>query len=314
MTKQLSLIEQLQPTEKSLIQAVNQYKAHMLKRASDVIRNASPEKQEQFLMRTVASIIKNDNLRECFNSPEGRYSIFQLVDDCLKTGLELDKHVYAIPYGKKSNNIWIKTASFQVNKNGYKALLCGGDKPIFKNLLSGVIYEKEANNIKINRATGEVDHPVFIGADRGSAIGAWVQAVHLDGHLEAEYYPISYVENIRNNHSKPYKKYLEALDDFNTKKSKFKPELPAWLSDPIPMIEKTAIKAFCRPYADVCEALQSAYYTEGDEIIDAKQNIDEVAETIIDNAINNMENAEIIEAEPAKKQEVKKENDDGSLF
>jgi recombinational DNA repair protein RecT len=314
MTKQLSLIEQLQPTKSSLWDTVSKHKEDMLMCACDSIKDAPKEKQDQFLIQTIANIIKNDKLKECFESPEGRYSIFELVNDCLKTGLELDKHIYPIPYSKKVNDRWVKTVQSQINKAGYKAQLCGGSKPILKNLLSGVVYEKETNDIKINRATGEVDHPVFIGADRGKPVGAWVQAVHLDGHLEAEYYPISYVENIRNNHSKPYKKYLEALNDFNTKKSKYKPELPAWLSDPIPMIEKTAIKAFCRPYADVCEALQSAYYTEGDEIIDAKQNIDEVADAIVENAINNMENAEIIEPEPAKKQEVKKEDDDENLF
>lgn len=282
MSNNLSLIEQMQPTEKSLVEVVNKYKNHLLKRASDNIRKQTPDKQEQFLMRTVASIIKNENLKECFNSPEGKYSVFELVDDCLKTGLELEKHVYPVPYGKKvkrgNNDVWIKTASFQIKRQGFHALLCGGDKPIFKNLLSGIVYEKEKDLIKINRATGEIDHPVFIGEDRGKVIGVWVQAIHLDNHKEAEYYPISYIHNIRNNHSKTYNDYIAK-----------KVNSCAWVTDPIPMIEKTAIKAFCRPYADVCEALQNAYYSEGDEIIEKPGNIEETAEIILDSTIDRLD-------------------------
>ena len=141
-------IEKLQPSENSLIEMVNFFKDKLLKRASDDIRLISPDAQDKFLMRTVASIIKNDALKECFNSVQGKISIYSLIDDCLKTGLELDKHAYAIPYGKKiksgNNDIWIKEAHFEIKRQGFHALLCGGDKPIFKNLLSGVVYEKRS--------------------------------------------------------------------------------------------------------------------------------------------------------------------------
>lgn len=298
--KQLSLIDQLQPTEKSLLEAVNKYKNHLLKRASDTIRNATTEKQNQFLMRTVASIVQNDNLKECFNSPEGRYSVFELIDSCLKTGLELDKHAYAVPYGKKvkrgNNDTWIKTASFQVKDRGYHALLCGGKKRIFKDLRWGIVYENEKNNIKINRATGEVDHPICVDSDRGKPVGVWVQCRKLDDIKEVEFYPKSYIENIRNNHSKIYQDYISK-----------KINSCVWITDEIPMWIKTAIKSFCRPFADVCEALQSAYYSEGDDIIEKTINVEDVAHTILDNAIEKFDQ-EVEKEKPEKPIEIKKDN------
>jgi recombinational DNA repair protein RecT len=299
--KELSPIESLRPTEKSLMQMVDVYKDRMLKRASDELRKSTPEKHEQFLARTVASIIKNENLKDCFNSPEGKVSIYMLIDDCLKTGLELDKHAYAVPYNKKSNNGWVKTASFQINKSGFKALLCGGEKPIFKNLLSGIVYEKEADNVKINRATGDVDHPIFIGDDRGKPVGVWVQAIKLDDTKETEFYPMKYIYGIRDNHSKTYNDYLSK-----------KLSTCAWITDEIQMIDKTALKAFCRPYADVCEALQSALYSEGEEIPEPKKNVSEVAEKILDNALDNYNDQDESDAVIIQEPEQKKDN--GVLF
>jgi len=283
--KELSPIELLQPNEKSLMSMVSTYKDRMMKRASDSLRNSSPDKQDQFLMRTIASIIKNDNLKDCFNTHQGKVSIYMLIDDCLKTGLELEKHAYAIPYSKKvrsgNADIWIKEASFQIKREGYHALLCGGEKPIFKDLLWGVVYEKEKNNIKINRATGEVDHPIFIDEDRGKAIGCWVQAIHLDGKKEAEFYPVSRIFEIRDNHSKTYQDYLAK-----------KVSTSAWVTDEIPMIEKTAIKAFCRPYADVKDELANAFYSEREENIPENvRSMEDIASEIADESIENFKEA-----------------------
>jgi recombinational DNA repair protein RecT len=296
--KQISVIDNLKPNEKSLMTMVSNYRDKMIKRASDSIRLSSPEKQDQFLARTIASIIKNDNLKECFNSHEGKVSIYMLIDDCLKTGLELDKHAYAVPYSKKkSDGTWVKTASFQIKRQGFHALLCGGLKPIFKDLKWGMVYDKEKNDVKIDRASGEIVHNISITEDRGKPVGCWVQAVKLDGSKEAEFYPVSFINKIRDNHSKTYQDYLAK-----------KVSNCAWITDEIQMIEKTAIKSFCRPYADVVEELANALYSECDEIIENKKDISDIAESIIDNAIdslnpennivvNNLEDDEIIENE-----------------
>jgi recombinational DNA repair protein RecT len=297
MNKSTNALEALRPTEPSIMALIMQYKTKMIQRASDSIRKATPAKQDQFLARTIASIVKNENLKECFNSIEGKMSIYTLIDDCLKTGLELDKHAYAIPYSKKTNNGYVKTASFQIKRQGFHALLCGGSKPIFKDLKWGMVYENEKDDVNINRATGEISHPISIDSDRGKPIGCWVQAIKFDGTKEAEFYPISFIYNIRNNHSKTYQDYLAKKIHSCT-----------WITDEIPMIEKTAIKAFCRPYAEVHEELGRAYYSEGDEIIEQKQNIVDKANDIIEDATfrleqeNNNESEIIEEKEPVKEE------------
>ena len=76
---ELSVIANMQPTEQSLLAVVGKFKGHLLKRACETIRAYTKENQEAFLMRTVSNIVKNEKLKECFNSPEGRYSIFNIV-------------------------------------------------------------------------------------------------------------------------------------------------------------------------------------------------------------------------------------------
>lgn len=280
--KQLSVIDGLKQSENSLMKMVDTYKDRLMKRASNELKKAGPDKQEQFMARTVANIIKNEKLKDCFMSPEGKVSIYMLIDDALKTGLELEKHAYAIPYkknaGTKQNPRWVSTASFQIKDRGYHALLCGSEQPIFKDLKWGVVYENEKDNVKIDRASGEISHPVSISDNRGNPVGVWVQATKLDGSKEAEFYPKSFIENIRNNHSKPYQDYVAKKISSCT-----------WITDEIPMWTKTAIKSFCRPYADVVEALQNAYYSEGDNIVDKQKDIADIALDVIDSAIENLD-------------------------
>ena len=304
----LSVIEALQPNESSLTKMIAAWHDKLFARASEELRKAPKDKQDQFLSRLIYSIAKNENLKECFNTPEGKISIFKLVDDCFKTGLSLDTHAYAVPYSKKnSKGVFYKEAHFEIKRQGFHAILCGGDKPIFKDLRWGVVYEKEKADIKINRATGEVNHPIAIESDRGKPIGCWVQSIKLDGITkEAEFYPISYIYNLRDNHSKTYNKYLDDMEKYKAKKIDYQPTAPAWVVDEIPMIEKTAIKAFCRPYADVKEELANAYYSENDndDNYNPSTPIYKLAEKIIDKATVNLgEEAEL-------KRETKEEKPD----
>lgn len=283
-------LQTLEQSEQSLSSMIIQFKDRMLKIACESIQKMSPEKQDQFFLKTVLNITQNEKLSKCFLSPAGKVSIYKLIEDCLTTGLELDKHAYAVPYPKKVKDIWITEAHFEIKRQGFHAMLCGGDKRIFLDLKWGVVYENEKNNIKIDRATGEITHPICIDDDRGKPVGCWVQATKLNETKIAEFYPISYIHNIRDKHSKTYKKYVADLELFNKNPQKNqKPNEPAWLTDEIPMIEKTAIKAFCRPYADVCEALSNAYYSEDYENEPEKSNIINIAENVIDAAIENLD-------------------------
>lgn len=276
-----NMLEALQPNESSIMTLIDKAKPRLMKRASEALQHASPEKQNQFLSRTVAAIVKNEKLAPCFASHEGRVSIYLLIDDALKTGLELDRHAYAVPYprkiGKGQNEHWITEAKFQIKRQGYHALLCGGEKPIFEDLRWGAVYQKDKSP-SIDRATGEVKHSAFIG-ERGEFIGCWVQIIKLNGQKEAEFYPLSYINNIRDKYSKTYQKYLDK------KVSKC-----AWVDSPIPMAEKTAIKAFCSPYADVKDELANALYSERDDFENPNVDRDNesLADKFIDEALGNM--------------------------
>ena len=301
-------LETLKQDEKSISFLISQYKDKMIKRSSDTIRKADPAKQDQFISRMISTIIKDDNLKECFQTIPGKVSIYTLMDDCLRTGLQLGKHVYAIPFSRKYKDGWVKEAKFMVKKEGYHAMLCGGNKPIFKDLKHGIVYEKEKDNIKINRATGEIDHPACIESDPGKPVGCWVQAKKLDGSLEAEFYPIRLIYNIRDHHSKSYQ-------DFKEKKIKSSP----WVTDEEAMIEKTAIKKFCKPYAEVCEELSNAYYSESDDIEEGFKeafNLEEVANSKIDEAINKLDPENTIESDEIIEEEVieEKKEDKKILF
>jgi recombinational DNA repair protein RecT len=298
--KQTTPLQALRPNENSLNALVDHYKDKMLVRASDTIRDMTEDKQDQFLKRTIAAIIKNDNLKDCFKSNEGKVSIYLLIDDCLRAGLELDKHAYAIPYSKKVNNNWIKEAKLMIKKEGYHAILCGGKKPIFKSLEWGIVYEKEADNVKVDRASGEVVHPAFIGSDPGKIIGVWVQATHINNKKEADFYPAKTILSIRDNHSKTYQDYKAG------KKDKFGNIVTSpWITDEPAMILKTAIKAFCKPYADVSEELSSALYNN--DIEEEKKDLSSKAEDLIDSAIDRLDPEKEIKKDVVE--EVVEEND-----
>jgi len=333
--KELSLIENLQSNEKSLWSLVQNYKPQLLKIATESIKNQNKEEQDAFLMKTIISIVKNENLKEVFNSAEGRYSIFEIIRNCLRTGLMLEKHCYAVPQGRKikkgNNDIWIKEARFDIRDRGYHAILVGGNKPIFLELKWDIVYKKDIEEfdklneilIKQNKTpkqfidpvTNEVNHIQAIAEDRGRIIGVWVQCEHLNKKKEAKFFSAKYIESCREK-SQTYQKYIKK--DLNT---------CVWIEFPDQMYIKTAIKSFCKHWADVSEALQNAYYSEKEEEQDYnfdKKPVEDIAEIIIDKQMDNLgENAEIkrnaqeekepeVHDEHMKNKEEKKPN--GSLF
>ena len=228
------------------------------------------------MYRTVTELL-DDNLKDVYKTPEGRLSIFRIIEETTATGLELGKHAYAVPQPIKRGDKWIKKARYDIKRQGYHALLCGGDRPIFKDLRWGAVYEAEKDTCTVNEATGEVSHPVVVGKTRGEIIGVWVQGIIIldkqETKKEATYYPIDAILNIRDTHSEMWDKYKSG----------------PWKDDLVPMAEKTAIKSFCRPYADVKDALAHAIYSEGGESFPSEQDEkprEDIAEAILDDAID----------------------------
>jgi recombinational DNA repair protein RecT len=296
ITPEMQAIVTVDQKRGAIESVIETQKDRLLQNACGYVRSMTPDNQEQFLYRTVTALL-DEKLADCFASPEGKLSVFRIIEETMATGLELGKHAYAVPQPKKVGSNWIKTARYDIKRQGYHALLCGGDKPIFRDLRWGTVYEKDT--CSIDAESGKVHHSVAIVKDRGAVVGVWVQAIIIttdnSSRKEADFYPIAYIENIRDNHSESWKA-------FKAKKISSSP----WETDPVPMYEKTAIKAFCRPYADVKDALAHAIYDEGGERFpDAMTERPrmQVVEDIIDSAL---ESAETLGGDQAKREETEK--------
>lgn len=279
ITPEMQAIVEMDRKRDAVSTAVEKQKDKLLKNACAYVRGMTPDNQEAFLQRTVTALL-DEKLADCYNTPEGKLSIFRIIEESMQTGLELNKHAYAVPQSKKRGNDWIKVARYDIKRQGFHALLCGGDKPIFRDLRWGSVYEKD--KCSIDGQTGEVKHVIAIAKTRGEMIGVWVQGeIILSDNAtrkEAEFYPIDYILGVRDAHSESWKSFKAG-----------KISSCPWQSDPVQMAEKTAIKAFSRPWADVKDALAHAIYEEPDSAVPTKEQErprEEVAEAILDAALS----------------------------
>ncbi|MBE9572475.1 MAG: recombinase RecT, partial [Proteobacteria bacterium] len=74
-----------------------------------------------FAKSAMIAIVSSDGLQECLTTDEGKVSIINALKMAAGTGLSLNPQTgmaALIPYSKKINNRWIKTAQFQIMKNG----------------------------------------------------------------------------------------------------------------------------------------------------------------------------------------------------
>jgi recombinational DNA repair protein RecT len=233
ITKEMQAIVAIEQKRGNMETVIEQQKDKLLRNACGYVRSMTPDNQSAFFARTINALL-DDNLSGCFNTAAGKLSIYRIIEETMATGLELGRHAYAVPQSGK--------ARYDINRKGYHALLCGGDNPIFNDLRWCVVYEND--KCSIDMGTGKVSHEVAIGKAQGNPIGVWVAAdIRMTGDktkTEARFFSMEFILNIKENHSNS----------------------TAWNTDPIPMYEKTAIKAFCRPWADVKDALAHAIYEE----------------------------------------------------
>ena len=279
ITPEMQAIVAVDQKRENITNVIEMQKTKLLQNACSYVRAMPEAKKEALLYRTVTALL-DEKLAECFATPQGKLSIFRIIEDTMATGLELGKHAYAVPQKTKVGNQYLVVARYDIKRQGYHALLCGTDKPIFKNLRWGTVYKNDICTVDVN--SGEVSHKANISPDRGPVIGVWVQAIIVTAKdsttKEAQFYPVTYILNIRDKHSESYKAYKAG-----------KISITPWETDPVPMYEKTAIKAFCRPWADVQDALAYAIYDEGGESVpesDAEMDREQAAETIIDAALS----------------------------
>lgn len=239
--------------EESIRRGINSLKEKILVSAGDEFQSWPDEKQNQFLERTVVCIAKDEKLADCFKSPEGKLSIIGAVEKAVSTGLQIGgKHAYLVPQPKKTaRGEWIKEVRFSIRDRGYYALLCGGKKPIFKDLSWGII--RTGDDCRISKATGEVIHNVAITGKIQEYIGCWVRAEKLSGKFEADFFPKEKIEQWRNS--------SKAYQDAITKKYTDTP----WLQWPEEMALQSSIRHFCERYEEARELLASALYDDETE-------------------------------------------------
>jgi hypothetical protein len=278
ITPEMQAIVSVEQKRGNIEAVVETHREKLLKNSCALVRSMTKDNQDAFLNRIVSGLL-DEKLAECFGSPQGKLSIFRIIEESLATGLELNKHAYAVPQSKKVGNQWIKLARYDIKRQGFHALLCGGDKPVMRDLRWGVVYEKDNCVIESN---GTVKPGIAIAKTRGEVVGVWVQGeIYLSDKstkTEANFYPIDYILDVRDRHSESWKAFKE-------KKISKCP----WDDAEIQMYEKTAIKAFCRPWADVKDALAHAIYEDTTESIPSEfeeKSREEVTEAILDTALS----------------------------
>lgn len=246
--------------EDSIRKGILALKQKILISAGEEFLSWPDEKQNKFFERTILAIAKDEKLASCFESAEGKLSMIAAVEKSVSTGLFIGGvHAYLVPQPKKSRrkdqkgaDVWITEVRFSIRDRGYYALLCGGKRPIFKDLRWGQVYEEEvkAGNVQVDTGTGEVIHKQFIDAKKGLLIGCWVQALKFTGQKEAQFYHIEKINQWRDSSSA----YQYAI------KNKYK-DTP-WLSWPDEMALESCIRHFCDKYETAREMIASAIYDE----------------------------------------------------
>ena len=88
-------------------------------------------KAETFIRSAMMAIVASPDLQECLITPEGKMSVVNALRMAAGTGLSLNPQegkACMVAYSKKVGQNWIKTASYQVMKNGLIELSLESDK------------------------------------------------------------------------------------------------------------------------------------------------------------------------------------------
>lgn len=243
--------------ESQLIEAFTPIKDKVYLFASREVQAWSDEQKDQFLRQLLVEIAHDENLKECFSSNEGKLSILKAVQRAAATGLKIGgEHAYLVPQNrnvapKGQQARYVTEARFSIRDRGYHALLCGGKRPIFKDLRWGQVYE--GDNCQVDEGTGEVIHKRIISKTNGEFLGVWVQCVKINGNREAKFYPESKINAWRK------------ASQYDT----------VWKQWPEEMALQASIRHFCDRYETARELLASAIYDD-DEISEQPSNMQSI--------------------------------------
>jgi phage RecT family recombinase len=160
-----------------------------------------PYKQETFVRSAMIAIVSNEDLQSCLTTDQGKASIINAMRMAAGTGLSLNPQegkAALIPYskniGKGNQNKWIKTAQYQVMKNGLIELA----------LESGKVEFITADTVRTNdeftlKKTMNGDEYFFSPArsDRGEIDGFFAAVKMKDGTCHTTYMAITQTDEHR---------------------------------------------------------------------------------------------------------------------
>lgn len=267
------VITSIAQKEEALTSGIMQIRDKIMMSACEEVLSWKPEKQDLFLQKIAVAIAKDENLKPCFESGEGKLSIVQAIHRSVATGLEIGGvHAWLVPQGRtikrKTNkgiiDVKVIEARYSIRDRGYHALLCGGKKPIFSDLRWGMVYKKD--DCKVDGGSGEVSHIIGIDKDRGDFLGCWVQCEKISGQKEAVFFHETKILQ--------WKAKAKTLNIWNT-----------W---PEEMAMQACIRHFCDRYEQAREMLASAIYDD-EQIETAAKPMEEKLGSILDEKLEQPE-------------------------
>ena len=268
------VITSIAQKEEALTSGIMQIRDKIMMSACEEVQSWKSEKQDLFLQKIAVAIAKDENLKPCFESGEGKLSIVQAIHRSVATGLEIGGiHAYLVPQGRKIKRktdkgiieVKIIEARYSIRDRGYHALLCGGKKPIFSELRWGMVYKKD--DCKVDGGSGEVSHIVGIEKDRGDFLGCWVQCKKISGQKEAMFFHEAKILQW---------KALSKAPEYT------------WNIWPEEMALQACIRHFCDRYEQAREMLASAIYDD-EQIETAAKPMEEKLGSILDEKLEQPE-------------------------
>jgi phage RecT family recombinase len=211
---------------------------------SDIMAVAAPDVIKAggaWLQRAVINIAGNDSLRTVLQTKPGILSVIKGIQKAATMGLQIGgqfPHCHLVGYQDKAELI--------VSAQGYKHAAIHGQGATLADVEIARVYEGDA--VRIDKGAATVAHTIDPMKDRGKLVGVYGIITKRDGKRLVEYMGKADALRIRDAHSAGYKSGRPS----------------PWKTDEDAMVEKTAAKAFLRPYAAEAEGLAMLYTSEDD--------------------------------------------------
>jgi phage RecT family recombinase len=222
---------------KGLERAVEAMRADIMAvAAADIAKHG-----DQYLQRAIISISGNESLKGCLATRPGQLSVIKSIQKAATMGLQIGgqfPQCHLVGYADKAELI--------VSAQGYKHAAIHGNGATLEDIEVSRVYE--GDKVRIDKGAATVSHQIDPMAERGKLVGVYAIITKRNGKRLVEYMSKADALRIRDAHSTAYKSGRSS----------------PWKTDEDAMVEKTAIKAFLRPYAAESEGLAMLYSSEDD--------------------------------------------------